>query len=98
MNMGKPEIDVLGKVMEKRRAMKRSFGPSEETKRLRELESGISEALSTIDCEYKTLLLRLKANHSEKITTASQLQFQMVKLCEMLKETEDLKEKGVGLH
>ena len=98
MNMEKPEIDILGKVNEKKRAMARSFGPSEETKRLRALESSISEALSIIDCDYKTLQLRLKADHPGKIETASQLQFRMTWLCEMLKEAEELKEKGVGLH
>ena len=94
--MEKPKIDILDKVNKERKA--RSFGPSEETKRLRELESGISEALSIIDCEYKTLQLRLKADHSGKINTAKQLQFLIVGLCEMLKEAEELKKKGAGLH
>ena len=98
MNMEKPEIDIPGKVNEKKRPMALSFGPSEETKRLRALGSGISEVLSIIDCDYKTLQLRLKADHSGKIETARQLQCKMAKLCEMLKEAEELKEKGVGLH
>jgi hypothetical protein len=60
------EIDILGKVAERKKARSLSFGPTERDlveQQINSLREELEERMKLLDCDYKTFAIRAKADH-----------------------------------
>ena len=89
----KTEIDILGKVAE-RKKVRASFGGDPEVKKRNDtrncLNHKIERILELIDCCYKTLMLQIKSNHPVRDFTLKELQGHLSQLENTYAELEVL--------
>jgi hypothetical protein len=86
------EIDILGKVAERKKA--RSFGGDPEVRERNNtrncLNHKVDRILELIDCCYKTLMLQIKSNHPLRNITLKELQGHLSQLNDTYVEMEEL--------